>query len=165
MSYGLRMTSRERDVQDAFTKWLMSAGWTVKSYNADPWLDIYAERGAERMLAEVKGTTTEPGIDADIAYGQLLRRMPVEDDPDVRLALVVPDWDRAVRAALRVPTRIREALRIDVFAVTGGGEVRLVTGSRQGNQGRIERAAAHDQIGDSMAGGSVRSADGPGGCS
>jgi hypothetical protein len=69
-------------------------------------------RGAARLLAEVKGRTSEPGIDADIAYGQLLRRMPAEDDPGAQFALVVPDWSRSVRAAARVPARVRELLRV-----------------------------------------------------
>ena len=70
------MSLLEADVQAAFMRWLAADGWTVTTYPADQWLDVYAERRRERLLAEVKGKTSEPGIDADIAYGQLLRRMP-----------------------------------------------------------------------------------------
>lgn len=40
-------------------------------------LDIYAERGQERLYAEAKGRTSEIGLDVDILYGQLLRRMKI----------------------------------------------------------------------------------------
>ena len=65
--------------------------------------------------------TAAPGLDVDTAYGQLLRRMPLEVD-EARFALVVPE--ECVRAALRVPRRVRELLGIEVFAVDPGGEVR-----------------------------------------
>ena len=113
-------------LQAAFTRWLAADGWTVKTYPADQWLDVYAERGRERLLAEVKGKTSEPGIDADIAYGQLLRRMPANEDLTARFALVVPDWPRSVRAAARVPARVRALLRVTLYAVDDAGTVRIV---------------------------------------
>jgi hypothetical protein len=116
----------EVDVQAAFEDWLAAEGWVVSSYAADRWLDVYAERGAERLLAEVKGETGDPGTDADTGYGQLLRRMPGEDDSCARFALVVPDWPPAVRAAMRVPPRVRAALRVTVYAVDDSGTVRIV---------------------------------------
>ena len=121
------MSLRESDVQVAFARWLAAEGWVVKSFPQDQWLDVYAERGDARLLAEVKGRTSEPGIDADIAYGQLLRRMPTEDDPQAQFALVVPDWPRSVRAAARVPARIRKLLRVTLYAVDDAGGVRAVT--------------------------------------
>lgn len=121
------MSLRESDVQVAFKRWLAAEGWVVKSFPQDQWLDVYAERGGARLLAEVKGRTSEPGIDADIAYGQLLRGMPTEDDPQAQFALVVPDWPRSVRAAARVPARIRKLLRVTLYAVDDAGGVRAVT--------------------------------------
>ena len=109
-------------VTAAFAAWLGTEGWTVAPYPADPYLDLYAERGPDRLLVEVKGRTTEPGLDVDTGYGQLLRRMV----PDIaaRYALVVPDTPAAVRAALRVPGPVRDLLRITLFAVTADGAVR-----------------------------------------
>jgi hypothetical protein len=82
--------------------------------------DVVARRGSETLYAEAKGRTTELGLDVDTAYGQLLRRMPLDAD-DARFALVVPA--EALRAALRVPRRVREMLRLDVYAVSDAGEV------------------------------------------
>jgi hypothetical protein len=120
------MSLLERDIQAAFERWLAIEGWSVATYSADGWLDVYAERGDERLLAEVKRKTGEPAVDADIAYGQLLRRMPAEEDPRLRFALVVPDWPRSVRAATRVPARVRATLRVIVYAVDAVGTVRVV---------------------------------------
>src|SRR5215203_2528703 len=60
-------------------------------------------------------------------YGQLLRRMPSEEvgDPNTKFAVVIPTGAEA--AALRVPKRVRDVLRIDVYAVSDDGQVdRLV---------------------------------------
>ena len=46
-------------------------------------VDVYAERGDERLYAEAKGPTTSPGLDVDTLYGQLLRRMK-DPKPGVR---------------------------------------------------------------------------------
>jgi hypothetical protein len=110
----------EADVQAAFMRWLAADGWTVKTYPADQWLDVYAERRRERLLAEVKGKTSEPGIDADIAYGQLL------------FALAVPGWPRSVRAAARVPARVRALLRVTLYAVDDAGTTRSAPVSASG---------------------------------
>jgi hypothetical protein len=85
--------------------------------------DLVCHRNGERLFVEAKGRTSEPGLDIDTAYGQLLRRMPVED-PSARFALAVPE--RCVRAATRVPSHVRELLRIEIFAVSDTGSVRLV---------------------------------------
>jgi len=49
--------------------------------------------------------------------------MPAEevDDPNTRFAVVIPSSLEA--AALRVPRRIRERLRIDIYAVSDDGHV------------------------------------------
>lgn len=60
-------------------------------------------------------------------YGQLLRRMPITDDPNARFAVVVPT--RARIAALRVPAPVRALLRIDVYVVDDDGQVELATTS------------------------------------
>ena len=56
-------------------------------------------------------------------YGQLLRRMPAEEvgDPNTRFAVVIPTG--AEDAALRVPSRVRDVLRIDIYAVSDDGQV------------------------------------------
>lgn len=94
-------------------------GWTLVT-STDRWTDVEAVRGDERLIAEVKGRTQEKGVDADIAYGQLLRRMTT-GSPQVRYALVVPTT--ALWHARRVPARVRELLRIDLYEVTDDGRV------------------------------------------
>jgi hypothetical protein len=66
--------------------------------------------------------------DTDTAYGQLLRRMPVTDDPNTRYGLAAPD--EALRAALRVRNRVRKLLRIDVYALSSDGHVRGINVAR-----------------------------------
>ncbi|WP_406725211.1 hypothetical protein WJ438_11860 [Streptomyces sp. GD-15H] len=78
-------------------------------------------RGAERLICEAKGRTSEKGIDADIAYGQLLRRMTSQDSR-IRYALIVPS--SSVKAVERVPVQVRALLRIDVYEVTDENGVR-----------------------------------------
>jgi hypothetical protein len=89
-------------------------------------LGVLARREGRSLYAEVKGATSSIGLDVDTAYGQLLRRMPAFRDERVRYALVVPE--RAESAALRVPARVREALRIDVYVVDEDGGVRAGLG-------------------------------------
>lgn len=88
-----------------FTTWLESNGWTVR--HEVNFIDVAAERGDERLYAEAKGRTTQPGLDTDTAYGQLLRRMPPEEVGEARFGIVVPT--EAKNAALRVPQRVRAA--------------------------------------------------------
>jgi hypothetical protein len=38
-------------------------------------VDVYAERGKDKLYAEAKGRTTAIGLDVHTLYGQLLRRM------------------------------------------------------------------------------------------
>lgn len=113
---------READVQAAFVTHLQERGWDVFTENADH-VDVAAKRGAERIVAEVKGHTTSPGLDVDTMYGQLLRRMREEDrDADVRYVVVVPE--SLVVAATRVPPWVRATLRIEVVLVDDFGRVR-----------------------------------------
>ncbi|MFD8508959.1 hypothetical protein ACFV2L_40515 [Streptomyces sp. NPDC059687] len=121
----LARDSDEDRVTDAFRTWLLTQGWTPVA-PADRWTDIEAVRGSERLICEAKGRTSEKGIDADIAYGQLLRRMTA-DTPDVRYALVVPS--SSVKAAERVPARVRRLLRIDLYEVTDDSQVRHLPAS------------------------------------
>lgn len=118
-----KILARESDedrVTDAFRTWLLAEGWTPVAPE-DRWTDLEAVRGGERVICEAKGRTSEKGIDADMAYGQLLRRM-IHDSPDIRYALVVPT--SSVKAAERVPTHVRRLLRIDVYEVTDDNQVR-----------------------------------------
>ncbi|MFC8441152.1 hypothetical protein ACFUJT_23675 [Streptomyces griseoincarnatus] len=117
-----KMLARESDedrVTDAFRAWLLGEGWTPVE-PTDRWTDLEAVRGEERLICEAKGRTKEKGIDADIAYGQLLRRM-TSQDARIRYALVVPS--SSVKAAERVPAHVRELLRIDVYEVTDDNTV------------------------------------------
>ncbi len=114
------MRGDERRVIDAFCRWLTGAGWRIE--REVEFCDVVAERDGERVYAEAKGRTTSPGLDVDTLYGQLLRRMPVAEDPRATFAVVVPT--EAARAALRVPARVRRILRVRVFEVDSAGAVR-----------------------------------------
>ncbi len=87
--------------------------------------DVVATRAGRTLYAEAKGRTSEPGLDADTMYGQLLRRMGSKDDPAVTYAVVVPDT--ALSAAQRVPAWVRARLRIDLYVVAEDGKVAQVT--------------------------------------
>ncbi|MGW4758706.1 hypothetical protein [Streptomyces chartreusis] len=110
----LALRSDEERVVDTFRTWLLAEGWTPVD-PTDRWTDLEAVRGKERLICEAKGRTSEKGIDADVAYGQLLRRMTYQE-PRTRYALVVPS--SSVRAVTRVPAHVRELLRIDLYEVT-----------------------------------------------
>jgi len=80
----------EAQVVRAFASWLEGQGWTVR-FDVDH-IDVLATRDGQRLVAEVKGRTNEPGLDVDTMYGQLLRRMaPGQVAPATRYAVVVPE--------------------------------------------------------------------------
>ncbi|SNS76255.1 hypothetical protein [Actinacidiphila glaucinigra] len=115
-----RLTTDEDRVVAVFRRWLISRGWTAV-LPTDHHTDIEAVRDGRRIVGEAKGRTKEPGVDADIAYGQLLRRM-TDTSETTRYALVVPT--SGLRAARRVPVAVRHVLRIDVYEVTDTDGVR-----------------------------------------
>ncbi len=87
-------------------------------------VDLVARRGNETIYAEAKGRTkSRPGAGLDTLYGQLLRRMPAEEvaDANTRFAVVIPTGAEA--AARRVPRRVRDLLRIDVYVVSDDDQV------------------------------------------
>jgi hypothetical protein len=108
----------EERVVRAFTEWLGRQGWTVD--REVEFVDVYAERGSERLYAEAKGRTAAIGLDVDTMYGQLLRRMK-DAGAGVRYAVVVPT--AALAAALRVPDWVRRRLSIEVYEVGDDGQV------------------------------------------
>ncbi|MGH3864120.1 hypothetical protein [Actinokineospora sp.] len=110
----------------SFCEWLATNGWAVQTEVEQ--VDVVAERQGVRLYAEAKGSTAAPGLDVNTAYGQLLARMPAQDDPTARYALVVRDEPRSVRAAVRVPARVLTLLRASIYAVAEDGSVREVQG-------------------------------------
>lgn len=109
----------EEVVERAFKAWLVAAGWTLIK-EAGSWADVIAERGSERLIGEVKGyNQANTGIDVDTMYGQLLRRMV--PNAATTWAVVVPT--RSLKATLRVPLEVRQALGIRVFEVKDDDEV------------------------------------------
>jgi len=108
----------EERVVAAFCGWLTDQGWLV-TREVD-FVDVFAERAGERLLAEARGRTASPGLDVDTVYGQLLRRMR-EPDQHTRYAGVVPV--SALAAVQRVPNHMCDLLRIDVYAVSEAGTV------------------------------------------
>ena len=113
---------------DAYCAWLERDGWSVR--REVDFVDVLAERAGERLYAEAKGRTAAMGLDIDTLYGQLLRRMPFDEDPTARFAVVVPD--EAVRLALRVSKRVRVALRIEVYGVDEAGRVQRASDAPEG---------------------------------
>ena len=113
------MRGDEARVIAAFVTWLEAEGWSVES-EVD-FCDVVARREDETLFAEAKGETAAIGTDVDTMYGQVLRRMPIAENESYRFAVVVPTRARA--AALRVPKRTRDILRISVYSVTSEGEV------------------------------------------
>jgi hypothetical protein len=112
------MRGDEIRVVEAFAAWLKRDGWDV--HREISFVDVYAERGNEQIFAEVKGRATDPGLDVDTLYGQLLRRM-TDSHTNARYAVVVPRL--ALKAALRVPQWVRDNLSIDVYEVDDEGHV------------------------------------------
>jgi hypothetical protein len=112
------MHGDEERVVTAYADWLQRNGWTV--IRGAGFVDVYAERGPDKLYAEAKGRTTSVGLDVDTLYGQLLRRM---QDPATaaRYAVVVPT--AALQAAFRVPSWVRERLRIEIYGVDDAGAV------------------------------------------
>jgi hypothetical protein len=55
-------------------------------------------------------------------YGQILRCMPLDEDPSDRFAVVVPE--EAIAAVRGGPERVRRLLRVEVYAVSESGGVR-----------------------------------------
>ena len=95
------MRGDENRVIEAYMTWLERSNWTVR--REVDFVDVYAERGGERLYAEAKGHTTSPGLDVDTLYGQLLRRMK-DPKPGARYAVLVPT--AALSAALRYDTKL-----------------------------------------------------------
>jgi hypothetical protein len=87
----------ERRVVDALCDCLQSEG-SVGLRREVGFVDVIAERDGQTMYAEAKGRTAAIGLDVDAMYGQILRRMPLDEDPSHRFAVVVPD--EALAAAL-----------------------------------------------------------------
>lgn len=118
----MKVREDEARIVQAFKRWLEDDGWKVEAELA--FVDLVAERGGDRVFVEAKGRTTAPGLDIDTLYGQLLRRMPEEEIGTARFFVVVPQ--SAVQLALRVPARVRQVLRIEVFGVDEDGQVHEV---------------------------------------
>ena len=109
----------EARVVAAFVAWLEAAGWVVTLPSIRDYSDVVARRGDELLVAEAKGRTMAPGLDADTMYGQLLRRM--KHPAGTRYAVVGPS--QFVAHILRVPEPIRERLAIEVYSVDELGAV------------------------------------------
>jgi hypothetical protein len=109
----------ETRIVAVFEEWLTSQGWSVR--REVDFVDLVAERCDHRLYVEAKGRTQAIGLDVDTMFGQILRRMPIAEDDKARFAVVVPSEAR--RAVIRVPPRVRELLRVDVYVVDEAGAV------------------------------------------
>ena len=125
--WGPEVPWHERDVVAHFRRWLESQGWETEVEAG--FVDVVARRGDETIYAEVKGRTkSRAGAGLDTLYGQLLRRMAADEagDSNTRFAVVIPTGAEA--AATRVPRRVRDLLRVDIYAVSDDGRVESVVG-------------------------------------
>ena len=113
------MVGDEARVVQAFCVWLAEHGWHTRLEVEH--VDVVADRGNQRLYAEAKGRTAALGLDVDTLYGQLLPRMPTDQVGTAVFAVVVPD--SAVKAAERVPVRVRELLTIEIYGVDDVGAV------------------------------------------
>lgn len=112
----------EATVTAAFQRWLVERGWTPLPTGPRE-VDVRAKRGAEYLVAEVKGHTRSVGTDVDTLYGQILRSIDFDDDV-TRYAIVVPQ--AIVASATRVDAAVRRRLGIDLYVVDDFERVRLV---------------------------------------
>ncbi len=111
---------KEHDVQAVLVSYLLERGWTPTIDNPDH-VDIRATRGAETLIIEVKGTTSDPYTDTDTLLGQILRRM---GDPAARYGIALPETMRA--QAGRLPSRVRHLLDLTVYLIDDLGRVSLL---------------------------------------
>ena len=111
-------SGRESEIVAVFCRWLQDHGWTAQTEVG--WIDVLAERGDERLIAEAKGLTAAPGLDVDTMYGQLLRRMTL--DPGTRYGVVVPE--KLIPVASRVSVEIRARLGIRLYGIDADDVVR-----------------------------------------
>jgi hypothetical protein len=93
------MQGDEERVVTAHADWLGRNGWTV--IREAEFVDVYAERGPDKLYAEANGQTASVGLDVDTLYGQLLRRM---QDPATAARYAVVVSTAALQAAFRVPS-------------------------------------------------------------
>lgn len=99
---------REHDVQAVLVSYLLERGWSPTIDNPDH-VDVRATRGAETLIIEVKGNTSDPYTDTDTLLGQILRRM---GDPAARYGIALPETMRT--QVERVPDRVRQMLDLTV---------------------------------------------------
>lgn len=85
-------------------------------------IDVVARRGAEVLKAEVKGSTSEPGLDVDTLFGQALRMFRDDDSLTTSYAIVVPE-SLAPKVG-RVSTETRRRLGLDLYLVDDFRRVR-----------------------------------------
>jgi hypothetical protein len=114
------MRGDEQRIVDAFAAWLEARRW--RSSRGRLLRPPRHSRQRDPLYVEAKGRTKAIGLDVDTLYGQLLRRMPIAEDPTARFAVVVPS--EGAKAARRVPERIRQLLRIDLYEVDAKDAVR-----------------------------------------
>ena len=110
---------REAEVQAAFVAHLLERGWDP-TVNGPDHVDVRARRGAELLVAEVKGDTGSPGTDVDTLVGQLLRRI----DPEVGERYVLVVTERLLVRVQRIDGRVLARLGIEVVVVDDLGGVR-----------------------------------------
>lgn len=115
------MRGDEARIVEVFERHLRSERWAVD--REVEFCDLVATKDACRLFVEAKGRTTLPGLGADTMYGQILRRMPIDTDDETAAFVVVVPSGPAERAALRVPERVRQLLRVSVYAVTDDDRV------------------------------------------
>ena len=109
----------EKETEAAFVRFLLAEGWDVSTNNADH-SDVIARRGAELLIAEVKGHTSEPGLDTTPCTGRCSGAWPRRcATPSTRW------WSRIVGAeGVEGRQALRDKFAIEVYLVDETGAVR-----------------------------------------
>lgn len=82
------MRGDEKRIVEAFAAWLRDQGWRVELEIEH--VDLVGRKAGQTLYAEAKGRTKARRTDVDTLYGQILRRMPFDEDPNARLLRLCP---------------------------------------------------------------------------
>lgn len=109
-------------VQKAIEIHFLDRGFSLDTSGHVDLLCVHSHTG-ERWHVEVKGLTSQPGLDFRTCLGQLLQRM---EDQSTRHAIAVPDVPRYSAQIAKVNQWVVDRLGIHWLLVSADGSVRLV---------------------------------------
>ncbi|EOF4942627.1 hypothetical protein SS21_24130 [Enterobacter roggenkampii] len=115
----------ESFIQEHLEKYFQSHGYTVIP---DKPIDLKCihESNNETWVIEVKGKTTQIGLDFKTCLGQLLMRM---NNPEINYAIAMPDIESYHLQTNKVPKFVFKKLNLSFFFINKDGIVTLITNS------------------------------------